>query len=154
MLLMALLMATASAPAPAVPEQTELSKVIAAASAEYFDVFFNRCEPERIRNSLTPDFEFYHDVNGLRTRDEFVASYARRCKEWGKPGVTQLRRALVAGSMKVFPLPGYGAIEEATHEFTETPDGVPPWKGTARYLQIWKATPQGWKIARVVSYDH
>jgi len=44
-------------------------------------------------------------------------------------------------------------MQVAAHKFCHTENGKPDC-GTFKFVHIWKQTPKGWKIARVVSYGH
>ena len=52
-------------------------------------------------------------------------------------------------------MPGYGAIEDGEHVFYERRgDGPERLVGRARFTQLWRLTPDGWRLARVFSYAH
>ena len=58
-------------------------------------------------------------------------------------------------SLKVDPVPGYGAIEDGEHLFYERQgDGPEHLAGRARFTQLWRLTADGWRLARVFSYGH
>ena len=152
-----MLIALAVAAAMTLPQGNALDDAIAARSREYFELFFNGCDPARLRSMLTPDVEMYHDRSGVRgTGDRpFVARYAVRCAERSNPGARKMRRELVEGSLEVWPVPGYGAIEQGRHVFYLTEPGKPERKvDSGRYLHLWKMTGTAWRLARVFSYDH
>ena len=57
--------------------------------------------------------------------------------------------------MTVHRINGYGAVEQGEHVFYERKGHGPEKKvGKARFTQLWKLTPAGWRLARVFSYDH
>lgn len=150
------LLAAAAATAT-LPSEPDLTKQIAARDTEFFDVFFNRCEPERVRAMVTGDVEFYHDRGGViaRNADAFVADYAKSCREKEKPDAWRSRRALVSASLQVWPIAGYGAIEEGDHLFYERKgDGPEKLVGKAHFVIVWRTDPDGWKMARALSYGH
>lgn len=152
------LIATALQAAPAaLPETAELRAQIVARDAELFDLLFNRCEPDRMRALLAPDLEFYHDREGaVRGADAFVADYARFCAERQAPGSWRSRRALVAESLVVDPVPGVGAIQAGEHLFYERRgDSLERLAGRARFTQLWVLGPdRQWRLSRVFSYRH
>jgi hypothetical protein len=154
--MLSILFAAAVAAAPVtLPEGAELRTQIAARDAELFDLLFNRCEPARMRGLLAPDLEFYHDRDGLmRSADAFVV-YARLCEERKAPDAWRSRRVLLPESLIVDPIPGFGAIEAGEHRFYERKgDGPERLVGRARFAQVWALTPDGWRLSRVLSYDH
>jgi hypothetical protein len=153
---MMLLMAFAAATA-AIPEGPALTEAIRARDAEFFTVYFDRCDPVKVRSMITDDFEMYHDKGGVVARDAqpFIDDYTRSCTEKQKPDAWRSRRALVDASLRVDPVPGFGAIEDGVHEFYERKGNGPEKKaGTARFTQLWQLTPEGWKLARVFSFAH
>jgi len=154
---MLLILALAMADPIALPEGAALTEAVRARDAELFDLVFLRCDPDRLRTMVTSDFEMYHDRDGVvaRSADAFVADYARSCRERQAPNAWRSRRELVAGSLNVHPVPGYGAIEDGVHVFYERQgDGPERLVGRARFTQVWALTPDGWRLARVLSYAH
>ena len=141
----------------AVPEGEALKAALAARDAEFFALVFEGCDPARLTTMLEPDFEMYHDKGGVVATEAapFVAQYAKDCAERKKPDAWRSRRELVAGTMTVHPIKGYGAIEQGDHVFYERKGDGPEKKvGKARFTQLWRLTPDGWRLARVFSYDH
>jgi len=143
--------------ADAMPEGPALEKSIAARDAEFFELVFLGCDPKRLATMLTDDFEMYHDRGGLvaTSAAPFVEQYSKDCAKRSKPDEWRSRRELVPGTMKVWPVPGFGAIEDGEHVFHERKGDGPEKKvGRARFTQAWKWSPEGWRLARVFSYDH
>jgi Domain of unknown function (DUF4440) len=140
-----------------IPEGSVLTETIRTRDAEFFAVYFDECEPARVRAMITDDFEMYHDKGGVvaRSAQPFIDDYSRSCAEKLKPDAWRSRRELVATSLKVHPVPGFGAIEEGDHIFYERQgDGAEKKAGIAHFVQLWASTPQGWKLSRVFSYAH
>ena len=154
---MLLMLALALADPVALPQGPALTEAIRTRDAQLFELAFLGCDPERLRAMLTPDFEMYHDRDGVvaRNADAFVADYARTCHERQAPNAWRSRRALVDSSLNVHPVPGYGAIEDGVHVFYERRgDGPERLVGRARFTQLWSLTPDGWRLSRVFSYGH
>ncbi|MHA6719908.1 nuclear transport factor 2 family protein [Sphingomonas sp. RS6] len=145
----------ASAPA-AIPIGEELTQQIRTADAALFTAYFGQCEPSRMATMITPDIEMYHDRTGaLIGQDAFMATYKNLCEPRRAPDAWRNRRALVENSLRVDPVPGFGAIEEGDHLFYERKgDGPEKRAGSAHFVQLWKWTPTGWQLARVFSYAH
>jgi len=156
--LMSLAAAAALQPdAVALPEGAALTDAIAARDTEFFAVAFDRCDPDRLRTMLTPDFEMYHDRDGVVALDAeaFVEGYRRACTERQEPDAWRSRRELVRSTLNVHPVPGYGAIEDGEHLFYERQgEGPEHLAGHARFTQLWRLTAEGWRLARVFSYGH
>jgi hypothetical protein len=146
-----------AAAAASVPEGPALVDVIRARDAAFFHVYFDRCEPAKVRAMITDDFEMYHDKGGViaRSAQPFIDDYAKSCTEKLKPDAWRSRRELVAASLKVYPVPGFGAIEEGDHVFYEQQgNGLEKKAGIAHFVQLWASTPDGWKLSRIFSYAH
>jgi hypothetical protein len=160
MLLPALLAALALSPvSPApveIPPAPALAEAIAARDARLFGVMFEQCDPAALADLVTGDMEFYHDKGGRMAHDAFLADYAKDCAAKKAPDAWRSRRELVAGSMKVYAIPGFGAVEEGGHVFYERKgDGPERLAGKARFSILWKLEPDGqWRMARTFSIDH
>lgn len=140
------------------PPQPALTEQIAARDAELFKLVFEECDPARVADLLTADLEFYHDKAGVeRGRDAFVAQYAKDCKAREDPQAWRSRRELVRSSLRVDPVPGYGAIEAGEHLFYERKGvkGTEKLAGRAKFAQLWVLEGDGkWRLSRVFSYAH
>jgi hypothetical protein len=64
-----------------------------------------------------------------------------------------LKRELVPGTLEVYPVRDYGAIEIGSHRFCHDENGKQDC-GTFKFMHIWKKTGNEWKITRIISYDH
>ncbi|MFD2717335.1 nuclear transport factor 2 family protein [Hymenobacter monticola] len=111
---------------------------------------YNRRNLPVLLGYFAPTLEFYHDQTGFTT----YAENARRFKEnFAKP--TVMRRELAPGSLEVYPIAGFGAIEIGTHRFYQTDPGQPErLVAEPRFLHVWQNTQGRWQIVRIVSYDH
>ena len=91
--------------------------------------------------------EFYHDNGGLvaSTREQLVGLI--KLNICGK-----VHRELVPGSLEVYPLKGYGAVEIGVHRFTHPDDATNV--GEAKFIMVWQFKDGVWKITRVISFDH
>ena len=140
----------------AAPEP-DLTAQIATADARLFHIFFEECDPAALAGMITDDIEFYHDKDGFVFDNSaaMIAGYTSQCEARKAPDAWRSRRELVAGSMHVEPVPGFGAIEEGDHVFYERQgDGPEKLVGRAHFVQVWKKAPDGWRLARVLSYSH
>jgi hypothetical protein len=156
-LFLALALQAAPAPAVTIPTGDDLRTAVAAADATLFRTYFDECDPAKLDTLITPDFEMYHDRNGVVARNDkaFVADYAKQCEAKKAPDAWRSRRELVASSLNVEPVPGFGAIEEGDHLFYERQgNGPEKLAGRAHFVQLWQLTPSGWRLARVLSYSH
>lgn len=112
-----------------------------------FDAF-NRRDIETFKALFAEDLEFYHDKGGLTNLEYTINSM----KEVAKRN-DGLRRDLVKGSLEVYPIPGYGAMQMGAHTFCHMEGGKLDC-GTFKFAHIWKKTAAGFKITRVISYGH
>lgn len=140
----------------ALPEGPALTAVIAERDGELFSIMFDRCQPEALSDIITADFEFYHDKAGrMAGREAFVGDYAASCEAKKAPDAWRSRRELVADSLKVYAIPGYGAVEEGTHLFYERQgDGPERLAGRARFSIVWTLEEGRWRAGRALSIDH
>ena len=125
----------------------QLYKEIAKMDSIVFNAFNSR-DIETFGSLFTKDLEFFHDKGGL-TGYEYTMNFM---KDVAKNN-NGLRRDLVKGSLEVYPIPGYGAMEIGAHTFCHLENGKQDC-GTFKFVQIWKKENGAWKISRVVSYDH
>jgi hypothetical protein len=103
------------------------------------------------------DVEFYHDKGGPKLGLENL----RAVSEKGLCGNENwhLRREVVAGTVRVFPMENnrtpYGAILSGEHVFYINEKGKPEYlDGRARFTHLWLLKDGQWKMARILSYDH
>jgi len=146
-----------SAAPSALPEGPALTQAVRTADEALFDLFFNRCDPPALAAMVAPDFRMYHDRDGVvaTTGQAFVATYAEQCTARQAPDAWRSRRELVADSLHVDPVPGYGAIEEGDHLFYERRgDGPEQLVGRAHFVQLWRLEDGRWRLALVLSYAH
>lgn len=140
------------------PVQTQaLTHEIAAADLALFAAFFDRCDLAALKGMVTDDFEMFHDKNGYMTKSgqEFLDGIAGTCARQKTGEDYRARRELVPGSLKVYPLNDYGAVEVGVHRFYQLLPGKPEkLVEVSQFTHVWKKDERGWKIARVLSYDH
>ncbi len=127
-----------------IKSQEELTRAITALDKQLFDAY-NTCNIEKLGTLVTDDLEFYHDKTGLAVgKQPFLDAIKKNI--CGK-----VTRELVQGSLEVYPLHGYGAVEIGLHRFRHPGDSD---VGEAKFVQLWQYKDGAWKISRVISYDH
>jgi hypothetical protein len=139
--------ATRPAPKHHTAETAALYAEIAGLDRAMFDAF-NAHDAEKLGTYFDDSLEFYHDAGGLSGRTESIASLARMFVQ-----NNGIRRDLVPGSLQVYPIKNYGAIEVGAHRFCHQENGKDDC-GTFQFVQIWQKKEGQWKVTRVVSYDH
>lgn len=135
----------------------ELTAEIKAADAALFSAFFDRCDIEALKGMVTDDFEMIHDKGGrvAASGKEFIANIEGTCARQKTGEDYRARRELIAGSLKVYPVNNYGAIEVGEHRFFQLLPGKPEkLVEVSLFTQVWKKEAGTWKLARVLSYDH
>lgn len=131
----------------------ELYTKVAQLDSSFF-VSFNICDLETYGSFLSEDYEFYHDQQGMtKSRDAELESMKVFCGEQRER--QKLRRELIPGSLKVFPMNKYGAIATGEHKFylvinEQTIKSVTK----AKFTTLWKLEDDEWKMTRTLSYDH
>mgnify|MGYP003583234421 FL=1 len=141
--------ASATGDKPAAQAPDSLQDTVAALDAAVFDAF-NTCDAagqlQRHASYFDPDVEFYHDTGGVTwTRQDMLANTEKYV--CGK-----FRRELVPGTLSVFPIKDFGAIERGTHRFCQFDTGK--CDGMADFVIVWRHQDGSWKITRVLSYGH
>ncbi|MGC8751337.1 nuclear transport factor 2 family protein [Hydrotalea sp.] len=108
---------------------------------------YNQCTTElpQYANFYDDSIEFYHDKSGLSTSKKAIVEATQK-NICGK-----VTRELVKGSMEVYPIPHFGAIEIGLHIFHNNQEPLPKHPNQSRYTIIWKKYPNAWKIYRVIS---
>src|SRR6202161_4267427 len=67
----------------------------------------------------------------------------------------KVHRDLVPGTLKVYPLKGYGAVETGIHLFCDPKMGkCGDGSGVGRFTMLWEFRGGVWMVTRVISYDH
>lgn len=136
--------AQAVPPLDSIKSQEELTQTITALDKQLFDAY-NTCNIEKLGTFVTDDLEFYHDKTGLMVgKQPFLDAIKKNI--CGK-----VTRELVPGSLEVYPLHGYGAVEIGVHRFRHPGDSD---VGEAKFVHVWQYKDGAWKISRVISYDH
>jgi hypothetical protein len=111
---------------------------------ELFDAAFVTCDQAKFSSLFTDDAEFYHDRTG--------ASYGETVKQLRScPRDDGVKRTLVAGSLEVYPIKDFGAIQMGRHTFTREGE---PGVETAKFVHLWRYSDGAWRLARVMSFDH
>ena len=149
--LLGILFSMAACVAVAAPadDKDALLSTIANLDTEVFDAF-NRCSDpaqlERHASFFSTRVEFYHDTGGVTWNRKAMLANTKKyvCGNY--------RRELIEGSLRVYPIKGFGAISQGTHRFCGIADNK--CEGLADFLIIWQYSKAKWQITRVVSYGH
>ncbi len=124
-----------------------LYKQVAYLDSVLFTSFNNR-DVKTFAYFFAEDLEFFHDKGGL-TGYNHTVNFAKAQAD----AKSDLRRTLVPGTLEIYPIPNYGAMQIGSHRFCHTENGQQDC-GTFKFIHIWKQTGTEWKITRILSYDH
>jgi hypothetical protein len=131
------------------PVSQELYAEIAHMDSVMFNAF-NAHDLEKLKTTFSQDLEFYHDKGGLA---DYKLTMENFNKLFENNKTTGLRRDLVEGSLEVYPIKDYGAVETCMHRFCHIENGKDDC-GTFKNIMVWQKKDGQWKVTRVVSYDH
>lgn len=130
----------------------DLTRKITTLDAQFFTAY-NTCDLATVSSFLAEDLEFYHDQSGLSIGRQATVDALKK-NVCGK-----VHRDLIPGTLAVYPLNGYGAVETGIHLFCDPKSLGATGKcgdgsGAARFTHLWRNKDGIWIITRVISYDH
>ena len=143
------LVSAADTQAAASPTAGALFDKISALDTAVFDAFNHCSSPAQLQKHASyfaPDVEFYHDNGGVTWTRKGMIDKTRQnvCGNF--------RRELIPGSLKVFPIKDFGAIEQGVQRFCQFKTGT--CDGMADFVVVWRQQGDAWQITRVLSYGH
>lgn len=125
------------------PVNQELYNTIFALDKRFFDAY-NTCDLETQAELISEDIEFFHDEGGLATSKSQIMESMKN-NICGK-----VTRTLIDGSVEVYPIKGYGAVQMGTHKFFNNQE--PNAKSIpSKFITIWKNDNGNWKMTRIIS---
>lgn len=122
-----------------------LFETIQSLDTQLFDAY-NHCDLTTISSLVADDLEFYHDKTGLARGRQALLDGIRN-NICGK-----VTRELVAGTLQVYPIANYGAVEIGVHRFHHP--GHDDEVGEAQFITLWQKKEGGWQMTRAISFDH
>jgi len=130
-----------------IKSQAELETTITTLDTALFAAY-NQCDLEKFASFIADDVEFYHDKGGVTLGREALTDAIKK-NICGK-----VTRALVPGTLQVYPMKGFGAVEIGVHRFHHPGHDATEGVGEAQFIHLWQYKNGAWKITRVISYDH
>ena len=106
---------------------------------------YNRCDLETQAAMLSDSVEFYHDQGGLSTSKQDILEKTKE-NICGK-----VTRELVEGSLEVYPIKDYGAVEIGMHKFHNNQEASGTPSHASKFIVIWQQQDDNWQMARVIS---
>lgn len=125
------------------PDSKELHDTIVKMDSIFFEAY-NTCKMDVQTAFYSDSIEFYHDKGGLSTSKPDILEGTR------KYVCGKVTRQLIPGSIEVYPIKDFGAIELGQHKFFNNQEPNAP-QHISRFMIFWKKTGNGWKIMKVVS---
>jgi Domain of unknown function (DUF4440) len=134
----------------------ELVATLAEKDRQLFEAVFG-CKLDLLASLVADDFEFIHDKWGQTadSGEQFMQGMRDNCKAQETGQNFRARRELVEGSMRVYMLNNYGAMQMGEHRFHALQPGQPDrLTESGKFIDVWRQIDGEWKLARVISYDH
>jgi len=128
--------------------QAELDKAITELDRQLFAAY-NHCDLKKFDSLLADDVEFYHDQGGVTLGHAALTESVKNniC-------TSDTQRVLVPGTLKIYHMKGYGAIEMGVHRFVHPKTEATNGTGEASFVHLWRCKDGVWKLTRALSYDH
>ncbi|MBL4604371.1 MAG: nuclear transport factor 2 family protein [Flavobacteriaceae bacterium] len=125
------------------PVDLEIHTTIVKLDSIYFSAY-NTCDMKTQALFYSENLEFFHDKGGLSTsKQELLKSIEKNI--CGK-----VTRTLIKGSIEVYPIHNYGAVEIGYHKFFNKQE--PNAKSVpSKFIIIWQHKNDTWKITKVIS---
>ena len=109
---------------------------------------YNNQDITTMKSLFSKDLEWYQDNGGLLYYDQVFKNFENILQRDSK-----INRTLVKGSLSVFPIKNYGAVETGEHRFCHKENGKNDC-GIFKFMMLWQKKEGEWKITRVISYNH
>lgn len=127
-----------------IPDDPELYEEIVKMDTQFFDAY-NSCDLELQKSIYADDIEFFHDQGGLMTSKKGILDATEK-NICGK-----VTRHLVPGSIEVYPIKNFGAIEFGEHSFKNNQERADTPSQIGKFVIFWEKKDSTWKITKVVS---
>ncbi len=125
------------------PDDQLLYDTIVAMDKAYFDAY-NSCDLKTQTALYSEDIEFYHDQGGVMTVKEDIIDAIE------KNICGRVTRELVEGSIEVYPIKDYGAVQMGYHKFHNNQEPNAP-ANPSKFIMLWQNENNAWKITKVIS---
>ena len=122
-------------------------QTVARLDTELFDAF-NACDVKTLTRLVAEDLKLLPDHDGLAVGQQAFLNSTQK-NICGK-----VRRDLVPGTLEVYPLGDYGALEIGVHRFHHPGKDDTEAVGEAQFVIIWQRNGSSWTMTRTISYAH
>ncbi|MDB4923546.1 nuclear transport factor 2 family protein [Mucilaginibacter sp.] len=109
---------------------------------------FNARNLNQLMQYFDTSLELYQDNIGVRNYEQTSQAFGGLFKM-----DYVLTRKLIPGTMEVYPIKDYGAIETGQHTFSHMENGQLQ-TGTYKFMQIWQKKDGVWRVIREITYGH
>lgn len=125
------------------PVDKELFDEIVKMDRKFFNAY-NNCDLETQASIYSDNIEFFHDKGGLMTSKEQILEGTKN-NICGK-----VTRELIEGSVEVYPINDYGAVQIGYHKFfnNQEPDAA---SIPSKFIAMWQNDNGNWKMTKVIS---
>lgn len=125
--------------------EDELKRTMTLLDARMFEAY-NRCELDKFGGFLADDLELYHDHDGVVFGRKALTENVKNYVCGG-----DVRREIVAGSLQVHGVKGYGALCTGVHRFRHPKSNAPAAERS--FVNLWRYRDGAWKLSRAISFD-
>ena len=127
-----------------IADNLELYNSIVAMDSTFFQAY-NICDLDKQAAIYSDNLEFFHDQGGLMTEKQEILDGTEKyiC---GK-----VTRQLIKGSVEVYPIKDFGAVEIGLHKFHNNTDKEGTLSHASKFIIFWKNDNNNWTITKVVS---
>ena len=137
-------MAQVTTPKYEMPVSKEFYNHIVYLDSLFFDAY-NRCNIAVMDSLLSEDLEFYHDKGGFsNSKKETMAAVQKNI--CGK-----VTRELLKGSIEVYEIKDYGAVQIGFHGFHNNQEKETGPTHFSKFVHIWRLQKNKWQISRIIS---
>lgn len=127
-----------------IPDDLELYSTIVAMDSVFFQAY-NICDLDKQAAIYSDDIEFYHDQGGLMTVKQEILDSTK------KYVCGKTTRELVKGSLEIYPIKDFGAVEIGLHKFHNNTEKEGTPSHASKFVIFWKNDNNTWTITKVVS---
>src|SRR5260370_18274117 len=115
-----------------IKNQADLDQAVTALDAKLFDAY-NHCDLKTFDSLLADDVEFYHDQGGVTLgRQKLTESIKNNIC------TCDTQRVLVPGTLKIYYMQGYGAIEMGEHRLLHPKTEAANGTGEGSFVHLWR----------------
>ena len=125
-------------------DDQQLYDEISSMDSVFFNAY-NSCDIDKQTAIYGESLEFYHDKGGLTTSKQEIVDATRK-NICGK-----VTRELVTGSIEVYSIKDYGAVEIGLHKFHNNQELAGATSEASKFIIMWQHDNTEWRITKVIS---